>query len=292
MEHFILITAYKNVEHLYKIVDFFDAANSKFSFYIHLDKKSVLPEAALNKLREKACVKLVSRQYKVNWGGVNHLKAILLLIEEALKDSGDGYFHLITGHDFPVQPPEKFSAFFEENKEKEFLEYNKLPYSKWENGGFDRLLFYNPYDLFDGRSGLRENIAKKIIKIQKTIRFRRKLPLNFPNLYGGSTYWSLSRKCIEHIYKYVETHPEFLKRFDYTFCAEEIFFQTIILNSPFSGNAVNNNLRFIVWEKRNGNFPANLDESDYEAIKASGAFFARKFEYPVSERLLEKFESR
>jgi hypothetical protein len=63
------------------------------------------------------------------------------------------------------------------------------------------------------------------------------------------------------------------------------------MNSPLKENAVNNNLRFILWEQRNGNFPANLDETDYEAIKASDAFFARKFEYPVSERLLKMLEN-
>jgi hypothetical protein len=288
MEQTILITAYKNIGHLQKIIDFFDNSAAKFSFFIHLDKKSAFSETSIKKLQNRDNVKLVSQQYNVNWGGVNHLKTILLLLESALKKSDAGYFHLITGHDFPVQPVEKFTAFFEENSGKEFLEYNKLPYYKWQNGGFDRLLLYNPYDLFDGRTGLKEFAAKKILKIQKLLKIRRGLPPNFPDLYGGSTYWSLSRRSVEYIFNYMEIHPGYLQRFDYTFCAEEIFFQTIIMNSPLKENTVNNNLRFILWEERNSNFPANLDESDYVAIKASDAFFARKFEYPVSEKLLEK----
>jgi hypothetical protein len=62
------------------------------------------------------------------------------------------------------------------------------------------------------------------------------------------------------------------------------------MNSPLKNNVVNDNLRFIVWEKRNGNFPANLDETDYPALAETSAFFARKFEYPVSETLREKIE--
>jgi len=48
---------------------------------------------------------------------------------------------------------------------------------------------------------------------------------------------------------------------------------------------VNNNLRFIDWTRRNGNFPANLDESDFQSLADSDKIFARKFEFPISEKL-------
>jgi hypothetical protein len=288
MEHAILITAYKNSAHLLKIIKFFATSAPRFTLFIHLDKKSGFSDADIRILQQKDNVKLVSQQYNVNWGGVNHLKAILLLLESAFKQSNADYFHLITGHDFPIQSPEKFTAFFEENKGKDFLEYFRLPYSNWQHGGLDRLMLYNLYDLFDGRAGWKEALMNNFLKIQKRLKIARKFPPHFPDLYGGSTYWSLCRKSVEYTLNYIDTHSDYLRRFNYTFCAEEIFFQTILMNSPLKGNAVNDNLRFIVWKKRNGNYPANLDETDYDAIKASNAFFARKFEYPVSERLLEK----
>jgi hypothetical protein len=49
---------------------------------------------------------------------------------------------------------------------------------------------------------------------------------------------------------------------------------------------MNDNLRLIEWENRNGNSPANLDGSDYEKIVNCDKLFARKFAYPISESLV------
>lgn len=284
----ILITAYKNYHHLEDLVNFFDGS---FNIYIHIDKKSSISKENLNKLSSKERVQYVSQQYKINWGGINHLKAILELTKEAVNNKENKYFHLITGHDYPIKPLEEFSQFFEKNKGNDFMEYHTLPYSSWPENGMDRLSRYNMYDLLDGRTGLNERLIKGFSKLQKEVGFKRSFSKDFPPLFGGSTYWSLKRESLEYVFQYMNDHPKYLKRFKYSFCSEEIFFQTILLNSPMKETILNNNMRFIIWEERNGNFPANLDFSDYENIKNSDALFARKFEYPVSESLLNKIKA-
>lgn len=290
MHQAVLITAYTNVGHLHEIIDYMPDA---FLFYIHIDKKSSIKASDITELRKKRNVVFISQKYDVNWGGTNHLKAILLLLEVAFEESSNNYFHLITGHDFPIKSPDEITAYLHENAGKEFMEYNRLPYDAWrdEDGGYDRILYYNMYDCFDGRKGFKRSLMKKLIVLQKKLRIRRSLPKDFPSeLYGGSTYWTLSRKSIEYVFNYLKNNSSFLKRFKYTFCSEEIFFQTIILNSPLKNNVVNNSKRFIVWEERNGNYPANLDKTDLKKIQESDAFFARKFEYPVSKQLLEQIK--
>lgn len=284
----ILITAYKNYSHLCDLVKFF---NNNFSIYIHVDKKSLITNEELELLRQYPNVKYTSKAYNINWGGINHLLAILHLSREALKDRSNKYFHLITGHDYPIKTVSEFSNFYDSNKDKDFMEFFPLPYNPWPEGGLDRLSRYNLYDCIDGRSGWGELLIKRFSKIQKAIGFKRPFYKGFPTLYGGSTYWSLRRKSLEYIFQYIDTNPKYIKRFKYSFCSEEIFFQTILLNSPLKDNIVNDNLRFIVWEKRNGNFPANLDNSDYQDIINSHALFARKFEYPVSEQLLDDIKT-
>lgn len=285
----ILITAYKNYSHLEELVSFFD---DNFSIYIHIDKKSRITTVEEEKLSAKTNVKFISRQYRINWGGINHLYAILLLARRALHDVGNEYFHLITGHDYPVKEISYFSDFLSSNIDKDFMEYNPLPYAAWPEGGMDRLSRYNFYDVVDGRKGIGEKLIKGFSKIQKNLGLKRRFYDGFPRLYGGSTYWSLRRKSLEYVFKYMKDNPRFLPRFKYSFCSEEIFFQTILVNSPLRENIVNNNMRLIVWEKRNDNFPANLDESDYEDIVKSDALFARKFEYPVSAILFQKIKDR
>jgi len=283
----ILITAYKNIGHLNKLVDFFDG---DFSIYIHIDKKSAISRDDINLLKNKKNVRLISQKYKINWGGINHLKAILLLAEEALKNKENTLFHLVTGHDYSIKPLSEFEKFAEGNSGKDFMEYHELPYSAWPEGGMDRLSRYNLYDLVDGRKGFGKRFIEGFSKLQKIIGFKRKFYPGFPKQFGGSTYWTLRRESLEYVFKYMDENPKFLPRFKYSFCAEEIFFQTILLNSPLKENIIQGNKRFIVWEVRNGNFPANLDETDYNNITKSEALFARKFEYPVSVGLLNKIE--
>lgn len=290
MKQAILVTAYTNIEHLNFLTD---SLSEEYIYYIHIDKKSNIGKREIKKLSEKENVALISQKYNVTWGGINHLKAILFLLQNALKDTTFAYFHLITGHDYPIKKPSEITSFLEKNRGKEFLEYNKLPYNRWENGGYDRLLYYNMYDCFNARKGWKNILIKKFISIQRHLGLKRKFPKDFPqDLYGGSTYWTLSRECIEYVFDYMKKNPWFLRRFKYTFCSEEFFFQTLILNSPFRESAVNNSKRFIVWEERNGNFPANLDVTDYDDILKSDAFFARKFEPGVSDALIDKLKNK
>ena len=287
MKQAILITAYKNFSHLDDLVTYFD---TNFSIYIHIDKKSSISEEQIAALRSKENVAHVSQKYKINWGDINHLKSIIYLAQEALSNQENTYFHLITGHDYPIRKLDDFIAFGQENQYLDFMEYHTLPYEPWPEGGMDRLSRYNMYDFIDGRSGLGERLVKGFSKIQRKIGFRRSFDKNFPSLYGGSTYWSLSRKSLEYVFEYMEKYPSYLKRFKFSFCSEEIFFQTILLNSPRKEKITNDNLRFIVWEERNGNFPANLDSTDYESIKKTNALFARKFEFPYSQSLLDQIK--
>lgn len=283
----ILITAYKNYHHLKDLVDFFD---DRFNIYIHIDKKSSISKDDIERLSLRKGVQYISQHYKINWGGINHLKAILELAAKAIDNSDNTYCHLITGHDYPIASLDKFADFANTNQHNDFMEYFKLPYPAWPEDGMDRLSRYNIYDLIDGRMGLNERLIKGFSKLQKKIGFKRSFNKDFPTLYGGSTYWSLKRESLKYVFQYMAEHPKFLKRFRYSFCSEEIFFQTILLNSPFKNHIINNNLRFIIWEERNGNFPANLDYNDYNNIQKSDALFARKFEYPISEQLLKKIK--
>lgn len=288
MKQAILITAYKNMPQLRELLDSFD---ENFVFYIHIDRKSNIPQNEIDALTARSDVKLISRKYKISWGGVNHLLAILELLEEANKADNIGHFHLITGQDYPIKSNGEIVSFLDANPEKIFMEYNPLPYHKWFEGGFERLDLYNLNDWFYGREGIGRSIVMGFKAVQKRLGVKRAYPKMFPKqLYGGSTYWSLSKSSVQYVFDYIKQYPEYLKRFNWTFCAEEVFFQSIIMNSPLANNVENDPLRFIVWEERNGSYPANLDESDFEEMEVSSALFARKMQSPYSDGLLKKLK--
>lgn len=287
MKQAILITAYKNYHHLEEIILCFDA---NFELYIHIDKKSTISDIELTNLRKYDTVKLVEQKYKVNWGGFNHLKSILYLTEQALKNKENKYFHLITGHDFPIKNSTYFVEFFKENK-AEYLEYYSIPkMGHADNNNMDRIEYYNFFDLWDYKIHKGFQRIALAIRIQKRFGFKRSISAKMPKLHGGSTYWSLSKECLEYVMEFAKINKFVLNRFKYTLCAEEFYFQTVIMNSIFAEKVVNDNLRHIDWVARNGNNPAVLDETDYEKLKKTNAVFARKFEYPQSTRLMNKIK--
>jgi hypothetical protein len=288
MKQAILITAYKNYHHLEEIIHCFDTS---FELYIHIDKKSKISDLELTNLRKYNIVKLVEQKYKVNWGGFNHLKSILYIAEQALKNSENHYFHLITGHDFPIKTSAYFLEFFKDNN-LEYLEHFSIPkIGHADNDNMDRIEYYNFYDLWDYKIHKQYEKIALAIRLQKRFGFKRSISTKMPKLYGGSTYWSLSRECLEYVLEFTKKNKFVLNRFKYTLCAEEFYFQTVIMNSIFADKVSNDNIRHIDWVARNGNNPAVLDETDYEKLIQTNAVFARKFEYPQSIGLINKIKS-
>jgi hypothetical protein len=271
MKQAILITAYKEIDSLMDIINSFD---SNFNFYIHVDKKRKLNSSNLSNIKNV----FVSTKYAVNWGGVNHLKAILLLANQALLNKDNSFFHLITGEDFPAKSVDHFLSL---DTSKNYLHHFDMPAAHWsnENGGFDRINYYQLYDILNAKNLIEYKFIRKIESFQKRLKMERSFPKMFPKkLYGGSTYWSLNRDALQYVINYTNENKLFLKRFNNTFCAEEIYFQTILLNSSHASSVVNNNLRHIDWDSGRGGRPAFLDETDLDKIILSDNLFARKIQ--------------
>jgi len=289
MKQALLITAYRDFDHLMDIIRFFD--EDSFECYIHIDKKYFPDEAVIEKILSLGPVKLVSHHYTVNWGGRNHLRSYLLLAEEALKNSDTVYFHLISGHDFPVKQLAYFKAFAAQSHRKDFLTCNRMPYKNWVHGGMNRLEYYNFYDVFDAKKSA--HWIQRFISWQQKIGFKRKISNRVPPLYAGDTWWSLTRETLQYVVDYTKERPYLLKRMKHTFCAEEMYFQTVIMNSPHAANVVNDNLRYIDWTSgRSGSpaHPATLDMTDFDKMKETAVLFGRKFQSPVSDELKDRLK--
>ncbi len=289
MNHAILITAYKNVHHLVAMANSLD---ERFRIYIHLDKKSKVSDSELKTLSDHKRVAYISQKYEVHWAGVNHLLAILHLLEESLKSPDNHFFHTLSGQDFPIKTSEQIIEFFKSHPNKQFIENFAMPAGHWTHGGMHRIWHFYFFDYFNHKNKWGNFANRAVNKFQRISTLKRKWPAELPPLYGGGTWWSLTRPCVELVMKYTHEQPEFLKRLRFTLCPEELYFQTIIMNSKFASEAVCDHLRYIDWASRNNNSPANLDETDFEKLVTSDKLFARKFEYPVSQKLIEQFSAK
>jgi hypothetical protein len=117
--------------------------------------------------------------------------------------------------------------------------------------------------------------ANKLAMMQKEIKMERTLPGELAP-YGGSQWWVLSYNCIKSLLKFINYNPEYVDFFKKTLIPDELFFHTLLMNSDFSDDVVNDNLLYADW-KKGPNFPRMLTQDDITAINESGKLFARKF---------------
>lgn len=282
MRHAILITAHRNFDHLLYLVRYFDA---DFDIYIHIDKKSRITPDEIYQLRHMEGVCGIYRKYSVNWGGYRFLKTILFLVKQVVRRGGVDYVHLISGSDIPIKKLSDFKAFFEQQPVHEYLENFSLPSSRWSGGGLNRLRYYQLNDFLNLRVSKNMERQRAFFRFQDKWHIRRSISSKLPRFYGGGNWWSLSWECLSYVAEYTRNQKRLLKRLKFTFASDEIYFQTVIMNSPYAGRVVDDHMRYIDWRYRNGNMPANLDLSDFEKIVGSPYLFARKIEYPVSMAL-------
>lgn len=286
MKHGFLITAYTDAKQLLDLVDSLDSPDS--AFYIHLDAKSSLYHSGgLTHLKNRANVFFVEPSVRVFWGGFSHVRAILLLLQEAVKNRQTGYVHLLSGQCYPLRSFAEFTKFFEDNKGTEFITCAPIGQMNWSGGSLNRLQLYHLNDLFNIRKRFWKRINSRFLQLQKKLGLKRKLPVLFEAYYGGGTWWSLSGEAAACIVQTFKTNPALLPALRHTHCAEEIIFHTILANSSFRDKIVSDDLRYVDWSTRDGICPVILDERDLDAVRKSNKLIGRKFMSGKSDKLKE-----
>lgn len=217
-------------------------------------------------------------------GGASHLWAILYLCKEALKNKDISYVHIISGEDWPCKNIEEIYDFFE-GKSDVYMQFQEIE----KIGKIHMQRYYSFLNLINYRKLFQKLFVRGLWLIQKILKVNRLKKLDFP-LYSGLVWGELPRAALEYCFEYIYKNPEFPEFLEYGFASEEFFFGSIFMQSSYwKERCVQNNFRYMQWEKRNGSYPAILDESDYEKIKAGGYFFMRKVRMPISEKLMERF---
>ena len=279
-----LITAYSNYSHLLKLID--ALAEGENTFYVHIDKKSKLPEDLIARDR----VKLLHR-INVWWGGWSHQAAILELMKESSKGTFD-YYVLLSGTDYPIRP-------------------NKFLYDKLEEGGEyiniikgfqshkpERRIKNFHFDNFDRRD-LKSRRTRFFLFLERKIRrFYTKEDYPFSQIYHGSTWWALSQRTVGYILDFTENNPDFVNFFKTSWCPEEAYIPTIIGNSPILKEC-KTNLTYTDWDSEPAPAVLNREhielfekKSDFEGVYGIyKPFFARKFTDHSSE-LIQEIEAR
>ena len=290
MRHAILITTHDNVEISKSLLSLYDDKNIDFYFLIDKKAKSY-NEEVLKDICKKSNVYFVPK-INIYWGSFSQIQAEYILLENALKKSYD-YYHLISGCDIPLYTKNEFFDFFEQNKGKEFVEYSPKEIAE-KNKVQDRVKYYYAF-----MESVREKSAIKrkpktflrefFLKLQKLLKIDRTKGKEFQY---GSNWFDITDDFAKYVLK---NKPWVIKHFKKTCCADELFLQTLLFNSPFYSNnyyclneknRILQRNRYTDWTRGQ---PYTFKKEDYkEIINIEESLFIRKFNYKNDAEIVNK----
>jgi hypothetical protein len=235
---------------------------------VHIDAKS---DMSLGEIERRANVTLLPRR-RCHWGLYDGLAVTVAALPWFL-NSDSSHLIALSGQCYPLASQRAIGRRMAELGERSQIRAFPFPIEKWgEAGGYERITrHYFP-------SGRTRPRSLRLLP--------RRLPAGL-HPHGGSAYWSLSRKHVAYIAEFLEKNPQVARFFRTTFAPDEMMFQTILANSPYAAEIVNQPTNYSTFKPNRAN-PEILQFDDLAAALGSGALFARKFEdHAVLDRLEE-----
>ncbi|MGF1567826.1 MAG: beta-1,6-N-acetylglucosaminyltransferase [Nodosilinea sp.] len=279
-----IISAYKYPEQLVRLVRCLNEVDA--NFLIHIDKKSnnKVFSIAQKELSDLKNVTFLER-HSCYWGDFGHVQSTIKGIQAICDQQIDfDYLFLLTGQCYPIKPKQEIKHFLKNHHDYSFMDYkiidsyrNKKRVERWNIRLFSRF-----YVSFPNR--------------YIPIPVKRSYPESVEFFFKGSSYWCLSREAVAYLQNFLSAdsprNKQLINFFRGVYIPDEIFFQTILINSPLKDKIINENLWYIDWPS--GSYvpsPRVLDESYYYELVSSPKLFARKFDMERSPKILDLLDS-
>lgn len=222
------------------------------------------------------------------------------------------YYALLSGQDYPIRPIAWVETQLEKTYPEAFLDCTAIADGNWVSRKFTRNRYLIRYRRFVMRRfkgpvrrafqalGLVQRRIAALFGCTTAQRMKRK----GITLYGGSAWWILPDGIVEEIDRaYCTQHPLAMALLEESCTPEETFFQTLAMQTAFAPDIYVNGPRDIDQHcKTYADFggksgrersfhPYVLTLVDFDRLKASSAWFARKFEPQTDEKILTKIDS-
>ncbi|WP_118195444.1 beta-1,6-N-acetylglucosaminyltransferase [Albibacterium indicum] len=287
MKHAYLILAHNEFDVLRLLIQAID--DPRNDIYIHFDKK--LKELPLLK-SEFAKIRYIDNRVNVSWGDLSVVEAEYALFETATKEGEYAYYHLLSGVDMPLCSQDDIHRFFDLYQGKEFIGFSQGDMNAHIARKVQRYhLFPKDFKVSVSVGGFFKRAIRYVaLRIQYLFGIYRNKGINFKK---GTQWVSLTHDFVLYI---LQNKNEVMETYHHTFCADEIFVQTLCWNSHFVQNIYHlsdegyGSMRMIGW--KNNKLPAWKVE-DLDVLLSSKAMFARKFStehIEVAEKILRKIE--
>lgn len=266
--------------------------------YLHIDRRASL--APFRHALAEACLDTVTllQRRASRWGGIEIVDAALDGLARARADGCD-YCILLSGQDFPLRSVDQLVAFYEQARERTYVENWPLPTPRWRYDGRYRTDFYS-FNVLGrretciprGEDTSSLNLKGRTLNGLLRLRTFNSPPRSFPPYlrpFGGWCWLNLSRSATDYILEYLEEHPAYRRYHEYTCSPDELFFHSILLGTSYADQheVVNDSLRFAIWPP-DASHPRVLTSRDLPALLASEKLFARKFDAAIDAGVLAR----
>jgi hypothetical protein len=273
MRQVILIHAHKDIGQLNALVA--QLLDDDFLIYVNVDASSAIDVAGLH-----PAARLVRPRIAIRWGDFSQVEATLHSMRQVVAEAGAfDKLLFISAQDAPLLPNRRLKIELAALAGRELLDCVAVGPQGWPCA--ERYQYFHR----DGGGAPAVLACRAANRIMRLGGLRRRM-VNGWQPWGGSSWWALSRECVAAIVARVRKDPAILRFFRSVSCPDELFFQTLVMNSPFGARVVPDNFRHIQWSGAGARNPKVLDEGDFAAISASRAHFCRKLDAAASAGLL------
>lgn len=228
-------------------------------------------------------VDVIGKPDPVTYMGSTNIAAVLRAASILLKlDGGWDWFITLSALDYPLITQDDLAhAFSSVKRDLNFIDHTSD--LGWKEGQRIEPIVVDP--------GL--YLARRTQIFHATEK--RPVPDAF-KVFTGSPWVILSKSFLEFcVFGWDNLSRTLLMYFTNAVLSQEVYFQSVICNSPgFKNVTVNSDLRYFVWDSPPKMEPHFLNSSDYEKMVQSGSAFARQFEKddPVLDMIDKKILNR
>ena len=291
----ILILAHKNVRQVARLFDVVHRPDDLV--LLHFDRRAPRSLHRLGReLARRHANVILLRPRIVLWGGYRMVGIQLEAIAAALR-SPVAWTHFInlTGQDFPLKPISEIAAWLAARPQQSFVSwFDPVFVPTWADAR-DRLArYYIEWPWLDRLlriPGLGRRL-RRLLRWEKALPHLTGYRRTWPDFhyYGGANHVALHRAACDYLCHSPDAR-RIIRWLRHSSHANEILFQTTLLNGPLAPTLVNTDLREIDFPPHAAH-PRTFTSADLERLAHSPHFFARKFDEAVDARVLDALTHR
>ncbi|WP_422116313.1 beta-1,6-N-acetylglucosaminyltransferase [Brachybacterium sp. UNK5269] len=294
------ITTHADIPQLERLVHALTDAGDDVRVYISHD---LAGEAGIERLASERCRIVREPGGRGDFSAIARFLSLFALIEE---DGGADFSTVLSGADYPARPISEFLDGLDRSGDG-FLHHHRAldaTSSDWtQHEARQRYLYtWRPTRLLGPKASPRWHWLHGLNYLQPFLRFsiaygplrvgtwRGTLPEGM-TCHGGSSWFSLSRRAVQHLLAVTRTRPDIVEWGRTSLAIDECYVQSVLCSAE-RFTFENHNGRFIEFSEEGFGHPRILTVDDADRIEESGAYFVRKIDSVDSAELLDRLDAR